>query len=205
MLPTLPILEPPDIQIPSIIRPVDEKPKPLIYIVQKGDSLTKIARERHTSVLRLFYANKAIEHPDKIKPGTKLVIPSKDEKLKKRKLPDIIKFIAPTSIRPGGFSNSDNTYSVGYCTAWVKDRLPWVRNGWEDAINWGYNAQNDGFNVHSSPIVGSVAWMTSNGGHVAAVESVSGERVYVSEKNWQGWNVLSYRWSDISDWAGFIY
>lgn len=61
--------------------------KPKYVVVQKGDSLSKIARKHKTTYPRIFYANKNIEHPDKIYPDEKFRIPNEDEQLKKRPMP----------------------------------------------------------------------------------------------------------------------
>jgi LysM repeat protein len=57
-------------------------------VVEKGDYLSKIAREEGTTYHRIFYANKGIEHPDLIYPEEELRIPSEDEKLIKRPMPN---------------------------------------------------------------------------------------------------------------------
>ena len=87
-------------------------------------------------------------------------------------------------------NQSGNTYSYGYCTAYVKNKLSWVQNGWGDARFWISNARQAGFTVSSTPIVGSVA---TKGNHVAVVESISGDQITISEANYQGWNVVSSR------------
>lgn len=56
-------------------------------IVQRGDSLSKIAKKHDTTYQRLYYANKVIKHPDLIYPEQKLRVPSKAEKLQKRAMP----------------------------------------------------------------------------------------------------------------------
>ena len=53
--------------------------EPRTYVVQKGDSLSKIAKEMYNDVKqwkKIFEANKTqIKNPDVIKPGQKLIIP----------------------------------------------------------------------------------------------------------------------------------
>lgn len=58
-----------------------------VAVVQPGDSLSSIAKEKKTTYLRLYYANKKVKDPDLIYPGQKLRVPTKDEKLAKRALP----------------------------------------------------------------------------------------------------------------------
>lgn len=91
-----------------------------------------------------------------------------------------------------------NTYSYGYCTHWVASNR-YVPNGWGNAISWKYNAQASGWTVSSKPIVGAIAWEPIGGyGHVALVTKVDGDMVTISEKNYRGWNVVSYRTVPIS-------
>lgn len=175
--------------------PEKPKPEPVRYTVKRGDSLTKIAREYNTSVLRLFYKNKAIRHPDKLKVGLKLVIPAKDEKLKKRKVPAIIRNAVTTrsldTSSPrisGGYSSSGNLYDYHSCTWWVKYNRPNIPNNWGDATNWLANARAQGYATGSTPRAGAVGWKY---GHVVYVISVSGSSITIGDGNydWHG----SYR------------
>ena len=75
-----------------------------------------------------------------------------------------------------------------------------------DARNWYYAAQSYGYAVGSVPAVGAVAW-TPNGyyGHVAYVEAVNGDQVFISEMNYNGgWGVTSTRWASASSFS-YIY
>lgn len=99
---------------------------------------------------------------------------------------------APVSFRVGSYSNG---YAYGYCTYYVASRRS-VPSSWGNANAWYYNAQASGYGVGSSPRPGAIA-QTSGGyggyGHVAFVESVSGDMVTVSEMNYAGWNRVSSR------------
>jgi nucleoid-associated protein YgaU len=57
--------------------------EPRIYVVQKGDSLSKIAKQFYGSPSdwrRIFDANRErIKDPDLIQPGWKLTIPEEDD------------------------------------------------------------------------------------------------------------------------------
>jgi len=59
--------------------PVDDDPYAQYYVVQKGDSLSKIAAEYYGDMSlypKIFDANRDIlDDPDKIKPGQRLRIP----------------------------------------------------------------------------------------------------------------------------------
>jgi LysM repeat protein len=55
--------------------------------IAPGDSLTKIATEKESTVQRLYDANEKIENPNLIFPGEELRVPTKDEKLTTRPMP----------------------------------------------------------------------------------------------------------------------
>lgn len=52
--------------------------------VKKGDTLSKIAKKKKSTYIRIFNANEKIEHPDLIYPGDTLRIPGPNEKLENR-------------------------------------------------------------------------------------------------------------------------
>lgn len=78
-----------------------QKPKPAkkgtIVTVKPGDSLSKIASKHKSTYQRIYYANESIEHPDLIYPDSKLRVPTAEEKLKKRPLPEDAAVPAPAS------------------------------------------------------------------------------------------------------------
>lgn len=104
----------------------------------------------------------------------------------------------PAQTRPTAVSRQastgGNSYSAGYCTAFVKDSLPWVPNGLGNANTWASRAPSFGLRVSSTPAVGTVA-QTSSGslGHVAVVTGVSGSSVTVIEQNFKGRYIVSTR------------
>ena len=56
-----------------------EGPEPVFHTVEKGDTLSKIAKEfygKASAYMKIFEANReVIEDPDKIYPGQKIIIP----------------------------------------------------------------------------------------------------------------------------------
>ena len=50
-------------------------PTPVIYVVGKGDTISKIARKNHVTVEQLLAANPKIKNPDRIKVGDAITIP----------------------------------------------------------------------------------------------------------------------------------
>lgn len=75
-------------------------PKVKKHKVVEGESLDKIARLYDTSWKRLYNKNTDINDPDMIDVGQSITIPSKDEKLKKRTLPEV---------QPGEVSAAEQT------------------------------------------------------------------------------------------------
>lgn len=54
--------------------------------VERGDTLSGIAKSQDSTMLRMYYANEEIKNPDLIYPGQVFDVPGPDEKLDKRPL-----------------------------------------------------------------------------------------------------------------------
>lgn len=96
-------------------------------------------------------------------------------------------------------------YAYGQCTWYVSHRRPIPQN-WGNARDWLTRAKAAGFVTGVHARVGAIA-QTRAGyyGHVAYVERIEeGGRVYVSEMNYVGWNRISYRWANESEFS-YIY
>jgi LysM repeat protein len=127
---------------------VSETEKSKHVKIQKGDSLSKIAKKQGTTYLRIFYANKQIKNPDLIYPGKSVRIPSTGEKLKKRALPNaapkpIAKKAQPQRASTRSYTPNPApapapkpTYSSNSGGVW--DRLA----GCESGGNWSINTGN---------------------------------------------------------------
>ncbi len=114
---------------------------------------------------------------------------------------------APTRIYLASASlRAANSYSWGQCTWYVAARRN-VPSGWGNANQWYYHAKAAGWPVGTSPAPGAIAWTGAGWyGHVAYVEQVSagGASVYISEMNYRGVGVKSYRWVSASSFK-YIY
>jgi len=75
---------------------VAEKPAPVMVTVAEGDSLSSIADAHATTWVRIFNANEGVANPDIINPGDSLRIPTADEQLTDRTLPQAIVTVAST-------------------------------------------------------------------------------------------------------------
>lgn len=104
--------------------------------VVSGDTLTSIANRYQTTYSRLYAANPHIAHPDIIKPGDQLHIPSADEQLADRALP----VTSNRSVASESSSTAKATYSPpadANVAAGVWDRLAQCESGGNWAINTG--------------------------------------------------------------------
>lgn len=189
---------------------VAPKPEPTVYVVTASDSLSSIAAQHNTDWRRIFNKNEQLANPDILTVGDKLVIPLSDEQLADRALPEPPAPVAPiqpahntaivnnnvaaspapaTNYSRGG--SSGNTYTYGYCTWYVKNMRPDLPNNLGNADTWVSRAAAQGIPTGSTPQVGAVG---QQGMHVVYVERVNGDgTIFISEMNYQGWNVRSTR------------
>ena len=105
---------------------------------------------------------------------------------------------------------ANNPFSTGQCTWYAYKRWtellgyePTVISG--NAGGWYDNAQKKGYSVGSVPKVGAiVCWNNGFGddtGHVAIVESINSDSIYISEYNWnvsKGFNNATVYFSNIN-------
>lgn len=171
------------------------------YIAVPGDTLSKIAENHQTTVQRLWQKNTNLTNPDLLNIGDKLIIPTASEVLADRPFPvAATPSVAPASKRA---AISGNAYAPGNCTEYIKNMRPEIGNFWGDASNWYYAAQADGFAVGSTPASGAIGVAISYG-HVVYVHSVSGNMVNISEQNYEGLGIVSYRTAPASEFR-YIY
>jgi LysM repeat protein len=78
---------------PVTVKKID----PVTATVVAGDSLSSIADTYSTTWVRVFNANGSVANPDVINPGDQLRIPTADEQLTDRTLPQPVAYSAPVS------------------------------------------------------------------------------------------------------------
>ncbi len=188
----------------SIVETPKQKPQKKLYTIKTGDTLTSIAKKKHVPVKRLWAKNKQLKNPDVIKVGEALKLPSKHEKLPNRPFPHLAPQTSPTQPQNSPYSPTDtsgNLYDYHSCTWHVKSRRPDLPNNLGNADTWFINAQAQGIPVGSKPKAGAVG---QQGGHVVYIEKVKGNRVYLSERNYDWNGSYRERWANASDFV-YIY
>lgn len=113
-----------------------EEPEPIIVKVEKGDTLSKLAKAHNTTWRRLFDANTSIADPNIINPGEEIRVPFEDEKLEQRKLPAVsAKPVVRTTSRRTTPRVKSTAPAVASGSVW--DRLAACESGGNWAINTG--------------------------------------------------------------------
>lgn len=190
----------------SIIRPGDVLIIPpadgIIYKVKSGDTLGEIARKYSTDIEKIINFNQLSS--DKIFEGQKLFLP--DAKMPAPPPPTPRPVSRPTVVYRRPYSQGCHRFPYGYCTWYVAQKrcIPWGGN----AGAWLYNARAYGYATGSEPAPGAImVTRESWWGHVAYVESVSGDYVTISEMNKYGWGRVNWRTLHKDSWVirGYIY
>lgn len=104
---------------------------------------------------------------------------------------------------------TQNGYFCGWCTWWAANRRAQighpVPSNLGDAYTWGIIGPSEGLGKGSKPQAGAVIWMPSIN-HVGFVESVKPDgSVYISDMNFSGWNVVTYRTLTASEASNYSY
>jgi surface antigen len=182
----------------------------ILHTVTTGDTAASLAQAYQANAAQILSFNNAQDKG--LTPGVQIIIPGGVAPQPVAPTPAPAATVnsyaqATTSSVPSltHFEYSGNGYAFGYCTFYVASRRN-VPSNWGNANQWYYNAQASGFKVGSVPVAGAIAW-TGAGyyGHVAYVESVSGNMVTISEMNFNGnWDRVTGRTVPASDFS-YIY
>lgn len=195
----------------------DTRTKNISYTVLSGDTLSGLAMRFNVKASSIKFANN-LGNVDLIKPGDVLKIPPEDweptaAQIAAQNKKNAAKTLVGTTKNSKGIvvnikaGSKANGYPYGYCTYYVAIRRS-VPSSMGNAGQWLGSAQRAGYATGSSPAVGAImvsreSWW----GHVAYVESVSGDSFTVAEMNYAGWGVISRRTvsAGSSFIKGFIY
>lgn len=176
----------------------------IVYTVKDGDTIDSIAGKYGAAKERIITYNDL--EISGIVSGQRLVVP--DGVLPVAERPESVTPRATTA-RSGSsyYANAaavGNRYDYGYCTWYAYNRRAElgrpVGSFWGNASTWAGFARASGYAVNNTPAVGAVmqdSYSAGGYGHVAVVESINADgSIYISEMNYAGWNVKSYRTLD---------
>lgn len=176
--------------------------------ISAGDTLTAIAATHNTTVDAILALN-AVADPNTIVPGQTLKIPGDSQGLVA--FSSSLKaaaeaFMTPPAPKPAVHyaavstvpvvhaSSAGNTYAPGYCTWYVKERVPSWPNRMGNAYQWLGGAQALGYATGNVPAAGAIG-VERGQDHVVYVESTSADKsmVTISEMNYAGISGVHYR------------
>lgn len=181
--------------IPNETIQEEQKLQETKHIVAENDTLEKIGVAYNVDWKRIFYKNTHIDHQDKLEIGTEIIIPTADEELAERVLhPQLVNTATTTqsatvqSVYRPTSSPALSWWGYHQCTWHVASKRP--VGFWNNASEWYWQAQRDGWSTGLTPAVGAIG-VQKSGNHVVYIERVDGDMVYISERNYD--NRGSYR------------
>lgn len=213
-----------DLSNPDDIKPGDQifilPVAGISYVVKQGDTLESIALKYKAEKDKIIAYNE-LPADGTIETGSLIIIPDGRKEGAPAPAPtqnglERRQYATPsggTATDISGFRKLDgkagtgHSFPYGYCTWYVSQKryIPWSGN----AGTWLYNAKTLGYRTGRTPQRGAIMVTTENRyyGHVAVVESVSGDTVTVSEMNYSHWGKVDRRVVSLSSRfiKGFIY
>lgn len=177
----------------------------VVYTVKEGDTIAAIASKYKVDAERVLLYN-SLDRVAQPTVNTRIVLPGGE-------LPEAERpgYVAPRGGRSGsshsgygGVSYGNvaasvgNRYAPGNCTWYSYERRlalgrP-IGSFWGNANTWAASARAAGFTVNKTPAPGAI-FQSSGGyyGHVGIVDRVENGRVFVSDMNFAGYNVITHR------------
>lgn len=178
------------------------------HTVVKNDTLEKIGKVYSVEWKRIFYKNLNVDHQDQLEVGMELIIPTADEKLIERVLhPQLVNTATTTqntttrAVYTPSASPDLSWWDFHSCTWHVASKRP--VGFWNNGSLWYAQAQRDGWSTGLTPAVGAIG-VAKSGNHVIYTEAVDGDRIYLSERNYDNKGSYRERWASASDFR-YIY
>jgi len=200
----------------------------IVYTVKEGDTLKSLAEKYKVSPERIFLYND-LEAGAPLVKNTRIVLPSGN--LPETERPG---YVAPRTYsdmssidyygggsmggsilsRRYGFPGptAGNRYSAGNCTWYAYERRVQlgrpVGGMWGNAYSWVSAARSSGYLVDQNPTPGAVVQTSGGGGgygHVGVVERIEGNKIIISDMNYAGYNVVTWREISLDQARGFWY
>lgn len=200
----------------------------IVYTVKDGDTLESLAERYKVDPERVFLYNDLNSDAPLVK-DMQIVLPSGD--LPETERPGYVAprvYSAPTTSYYYGGSMSGgsilsvsygfpgptagNRYSGGNCTWYAYERR--VQLGrpiggmWGNAYSWATSARGEDYLVNQNPAPGAVIQTSGGGGgygHVGVVERIEGDQMIISDMNYAGYNVVTWRSIPLSQAGSFWY
>lgn len=174
----------------------------IVYTVKSGDTPDTLAGRYKADKDEIIAANDAELAPLRV--GDRILIPRGTQPA-----PVVSLASATAGFGWGGATYGGNTYTYGYCTWYVANKIR-VPSNWGNANTWDNRAPASGWIVSSVPRAGAVAQSNRGSeGHVAIVEAVSedGSMIKYSDMNGlAGWGRVGYsEWAPVSKFDNYIY
>ncbi len=180
----------------------------IIYTVRPGDTPATLAVQFGANANQITAYNDAEVHG--LTTGQRIIIPGATHNNSGA---------TASSIAAGGIGGGSwlwgsgpvygyNGYDYGYCTWYVATQLP-VPANWGNASTWAYYAGMSGWNVSTTPSVGSIAQTAAAAGgegHVAIVTAVNPDgSIQVRDMNGiAGWGRVGYGSKSASAFQHYI-
>ncbi|HVX47865.1 MAG TPA: LysM peptidoglycan-binding domain-containing protein [Candidatus Saccharimonadales bacterium] len=184
----------------------------VIYTVKPGDTAASLAVQFGANADQITAYNDA--ETGGLKPGQRIIIPGATHNNSGATAASI-----STASGLGGLGGGSwlwgsgpvygyNGYDYGYCTWYVATQVP-VPANWGNASTWAYYASMSGWNVSTSPSVGSIAQTADAAGgegHVAIVTGVNPDgTINIRDMNGlAGWGRVGYGTVSASHFQHFI-
>jgi len=179
-----------------IIPPVDGI---VIQVTNPNLTLTDVAQYYSADIKQIVSKNGLEDEEDMVDMGGFLVIPGGSLPKPKAPVASVPKKFTPSVPRAANISGN-HKFAAGYCTDYVARNVAGVTWG-GNANQWIGNAKAKGVKVDKNPVAGAILVTSENRryGHVAKIESVSGDKVTFSEWNYAGLYKKTIRTMDIDD------
>jgi surface antigen len=175
----------------------------IVYVVAAGDTPDSIASKFKAAKDTIIVSNDA--ELAGLKVGERILIPDGVQPA-----PVVNTMVTNASYGWGGATYGNNSYTYGYCTWYVANKVT-VPNNWGNANTWDNRAAMSSWVVSSIPRVGAIG-QTDRGseGHVAFIEAVSedGTMIKYSDMNGlAGWGRVGRTtdWVSAAKYEHYIY
>ncbi len=169
-------------------------------------TLTDIAKTYNADIKKIVSYNGLEDEEDNVDLGEYLIIPGgslPQEKPKPQK-PTDNQQQTPAKFKPAipkaQSVSGNHKFAAGYCTDYVARKVAGIKWG-GNANQWIANSKAYGATVDKNPAAGAILVTNENRryGHVAYIEKVVGDQVYISEWNYEGLFITTHRVLDIDD------